>query len=133
MKLKRRLQSELGDRYVYQRILTDREIYSLKAKGVPRNSDYIAATLEAGCVRIHAVIYDSVGGAKLGYDIFVKDAPDTPEWICYDSLDEAISAKEGDMLSALNRIVEDNGLSYTECSFTRLEGVTKPDKTVPFE
>ena len=122
MKLKRQLQNELGLRYSYQRLLSDREIYALKAKGVPRSADYTAASLIAGCVRIDAVVYDSPTGTNLGYDIFVKDSPDTPEWICYDSINEAVSAKEGDMLSVLNRVVEESGLSYTECSFTRLEG-----------
>lgn len=131
MKLKRQLLNELGSRYSYQRILSDREIYALKAKGFPRNFDYIAATLTAGCVRIDAVIYDSPTGSKLGYDIFIKDSPDTQEWICYDSIDDALSAKEGDMLSALNRIVEDNGLSYTECCFPRLNGVDYTVKKEP--
>lgn len=59
---------------------------------------------------------------QMGYDVFVKDDPNSPEWICYDSLDNAVSFKEADMLAVLDRVVEQNGLSYTKCCFEKLEG-----------
>ena len=38
--------------------------------------------------------------------------------------------KEQDMLATLDRIVSENGLSYTECCFERLEGIVPPDKKI---
>lgn len=60
----------------------------------------------------------------LGYDVFVKDDPASPEWIFYDSLADPVSLKETDMLRILDRMVSEHGLSYTESCFNRLDGKT---------
>ena len=67
------------------------------------------------------------GGASckellLGYDVFVKDDPASPEWIFYNSLSEPVSLKETDMLRVLDRTAAEHGLSYTESCFDRLDG-----------
>ena len=59
-----------------------------------------------------------------GYDVFVKDDSGSSEWICYDSLEEDASLDERQMFSALDRVVKESGLSYTECCFEQLDGKT---------
>ena len=73
--------------------------------------------------------YRSCKELLLGYDVFVKDDPDSPEWIFYDSLSEPVSLKETDMIRIIDRMVSEHGLSYTESCFDRLDGKTvKKDK-----
>ena len=114
----------------YERLLSDREIQKLR-RDIPADfSETIAAALTAGCLRLNAVLYHSCKELLLGYDVFVKDDPDSPEWIYYDGLSEPVSLKESDMIRILDRIVTERGLSYTESYFKRLDGKTvKQDKS----
>ena len=59
---------------------------------------------------------------RLGYDLFVKDQPDSPEWVCYDNPEEAVCLEEDAMCAALDRLVQGHRLSYTECCFSSLDG-----------
>ena len=128
MSCKRELQRQLGSRYSYERLLSDREIYRMK-NHIPADFSETAATvLTAGCLRLNAVLYRSCKELLLGYDVFVKDDPDSPEWIFYDSLSDPVSLKEADMIRVLDRMVSEHGLSYTESCFTRLNGKIIEDK-----
>lgn len=129
MSRKRELQRQLGDRYFYERQLSDREIQRLKAH-IPSNfSETVAAALTVGCLRMNAVLYRSCKELLLGYDVFVKDDPDSPEWIYYDGLSDPVSLKEADMIRILDRLIAEHGLSYTESCFKRLDGkVVKKEK-----
>jgi len=122
MSRKRELQRSLGNRYSYERLLGDREIQRLKTHILSDFSETIAAVLTAGCLRLNTVLYLSCKELLLGYDVFVKDDPDSPEWIFYDSLSDSVSLKETDMLRVLDRMVSEHGLSYTESCFDRLDG-----------
>ena len=98
----------------YERLLSDREIQKLR-RDIPADfSETIAAALTAGCLRLNAVLYR--------YDVFVKDDPDSPEWIYYDGLSDPVSLKEADMIRILDRLITEHGLSYTESCFDRLDG-----------
>lgn len=92
----------------------------------PSNSIIEVAKLTAGVVRLDAVIYWSNGQYQLGYDLMVKDTPTSPMWICYDSLPDEVRYNawnlEREMFLVLDRAVESYGLSYTECSFPKLDG-----------
>lgn len=77
-----------------------------------------------GCLRLNAVLYLSCKELLLGYDIFVKDDPDSSEWIYYDGLADSVSLKETDMLKTLDCIAAERGLSYTESCFNRTDGKT---------
>ncbi len=106
----------------YERLLSDREIQKLR-RDIPADfSETIAAALTAGCLRLNAVLYRSCKELLLGYDVFVKDDPDSPEWIFYDSLSDPVSLKEADMIRILDRLITEHGLSYTESCFDRLDG-----------
>lgn len=122
MSRKKELQRSLGNRYSYERLLSDREIQKLRREIPADFSETVAAVLTAGCLRLSAVLYLSCKELLLGYDMFVKDDPASPEWIFYESLSEPVSLKEADMLRILDRMVSEHGLSYTESCFDRLDG-----------
>ena len=120
----------LGAEYMYQRFLSDREVTRLRRQIPLQCEDTIAASLTVGCMKINAVLFQEDGSLRLGYDVYVKDSPGSSEWICFDCPSDRASLKEQDMLAVLDRIVTENGLSYTECCFERLEGIMPPDKKV---
>lgn len=122
MSRKRELQRQLGGRYSYERLLSDHEIHRMKNHIPADFSETIATVLTAGCLRLNAVLYRSRKELLLGYDVFVKDDPDSPEWIFYDSLSDPVSLKEADMIRILDRLIAEHGLSYTESCFDRLDG-----------
>ena len=130
MSRKRELQRQLGGRYSYERLLSDREIQKLR-RDIPADfSETTAAVLIAGCLRLAAVLYRSCKELLFGYNVFVKDNPDSPEWIYYDGLSDPVSLKEADMIRILDRLIAEHGLSYTESCFKRLDGKTvKKDKS----
>lgn len=122
MTRKKELQQQLGNRYSYERFLSEREIKKLRRE-IPNDfSETVAAMLTAGCLRLTAVLYRSGDKLLLGYDVFVKDDPDSSEWVYYDGLSDSVSPKETDMLRALGCIAAEHGLSYTESCFDSLDG-----------
>ena len=122
MNRKKELQKQLGGRYFYERFLNELKIKKLR-RDIPSDfSETVAAMLTVGCLRLNAVLYRSGDKLLLGYDVFVKDAPDSSEWIYYDGLSDSVSLKETDMLYILDRIATEHGLSYTESCFDRLDG-----------
>ena len=124
MSRKKELQRQLGGRYSYERLLSDREIQKLR-RDIPADfSETTAAVLIAGCLRLAAVLYRASAELLLGYDLFVKDDPGSPEWIYYDGLFDPVSLKEADMIRILDRLITERGLSYTESCFKRLDGKT---------
>lgn len=120
----------LGAEYMYQRFLSDREVTRLRRQIPLQCEDTIAASLTVGCMKINAVLFQEGGTLRLGYDVYVKDSPGSSEWICFDCPSDCASLKGSDMLAVLDRIVSENGLSYTECCFERLEGILPPDKKI---
>ena len=112
----------LGEQYQYKSFYSEKEVEQFLQRSPRHFADQVVSSLCAGCIRIDALLYRSRDTLKLGYDVFVKDRPESGDWICYDSPDDKVSLKEEDMLSVLNRIVSENGLSYTECNFEQLEG-----------
>ena len=120
----------LGAEYMYQRFLSDREVTRLRRQIPLQCEDTIAASLTVGCMKINAVLFQEDGSLRLGYDVYVKDSPGSSEWICFDCPSDCASLKEQDMLAVLDRIVTENGLSYTECCFEQLEGILLPDKKI---
>ena len=126
----KKLKRDLGSEYAYQRFMSDREVSRLRRQAPQHMDDTIAASLTVGCKKINAVLFLSDVTLRLGYDVYVKDSPGSSEWICFDCPSDRASLKESDMLAVLDRIVTENGLSYTECCFERLEGIMPPDKKV---
>ena len=118
----KKLKEELGSRYFFERLHDDADIARLQNSNTDHFPETTVASLTAGCLKIDAVLYRAGGEVHLGYDVFVKDDPESEEWICYDNPTDPVSLKEQDMLAVLDRIASENGLSYTESSFETLEG-----------
>ena len=121
MSRKKEMQKQLGSGYIYERYLDERSVRQLKRQ-LPENfSEMVIASLTAGCLRLNAVAYRACKELLFGYDVLVND-PASTEWILYDSLSDAVSLKESDMLRILDGAAKRHGLSYTESCFTRLDG-----------
>ena len=122
MKRIKELKKQLGGKYFFCRPLSDRDVFFLQ-RNPPKNfAETVVASLTVGCVKIEATLFKSKEKLKLCYDVFVKDTPDSDEWICYENPPDAVKLKEAEMLLVLDRIVKENGLSYTECCFEKLDG-----------
>ena len=123
------LKKLLGNRYAFRLLLSAREVRKLQKENPPDFEMQTAAVLVAGCVKIEITLYRQNGKIQTGYNVFVKDDPESSEWICYDSPDDAVSFRESDMFSVLDRVVVQNDLSYTKCCFEKLEGkIIKAEK-----
>ena len=131
MKLTKDLKNQLGDKYSFTRPVSDRDIFLLQ-RNIPQNfSEVVVASLTVGCVKIEATLFKTKEKLSLCYDVFVKDTPDSDEWICYETPTDTVKLREADMLSVLSRIVSENGLSYTECCFEKLNGKVISPKEKP--
>lgn len=118
----KKLKKALGNKYLFHRFISDKEIRQLQKTNPSAFETQTVALLTAGCVKIECCIYKAKIELSLGYDVFVKDDPNSDMWIFYDSPNVSVSTKESDMLSVLNQVVEENNLSYTECCFKKLDG-----------
>ena len=126
MNQRKALKKQLGDGYSYEKIKSASDVKRILATAEPLGFDMVVSSLTVGCVRLEAVLYQQSGRKKLGYDLFVKDTPTGQEWICYDNLTDDVRIGafnfEQEMFNVLNAYVVKHGLSYTECSFEKLEG-----------
>ena len=126
MNQRKLLKKQLGDGYSYEKIKSASDVKRILATAEPLGFDMVVSSLTVGCVRLEAVLYQQSGRKKLGYDLFVKDTPTGQEWICYDNLTDEVRIGafnfEQEMFNVLNTYVVKHGLSYTECSFEKLEG-----------
>ena len=125
----KQLRKQLGDGYRFYQRLSSGEAKRLLSQMDGGNHFQVAAILTAGVVKLEAVVYWNNGRYALGYDLMVKDSPDSPDWICYESLAEEVRYSvrnlEREMFQVLNRAVEQYGLSYTECRFSKVDGSKK--------
>jgi len=122
MKRIRKLKKELGEKYLFRRLLSDKEIRLLQKTNRTEFEVQTIASLTAGCVKIECCLYNADVGLLLGYYVFVKDDPNSGDWIFYDCPNVPVSTKEADMFAVLDQVVEQNSLSYTECCFEKLDG-----------
>ena len=126
MNQRKALKKQLGDGYSYEKIKSSSDVKRILSTAEPLGFDMVVSSLTVGCVRLEAVLYQQSGRKKLGYDLFVKDTPTGQEWICYDNLTDEVRIGafnfEQEMFNVLNAYVVKHGLSYTECSFEKLEG-----------
>ena len=124
----KRIKKILGKDYAFEQRLSPAVVQNLLGMLGGSNHFLIAASLTAGVVKLEAVVYWSNGKYSLGYDLMVKDHPDSKDWICYENLQEEVRYHvwnlEREMFQVLDRAVEQYELSYTECNFLRLEDST---------
>lgn len=127
----KRVKKILGKDYAFEQRLSPAVVQNLLGMLGGSNHFLIAASLTVGVVKLEAVVYWSNGKYSLGYDLMVKDAPDSTDWICYENLQEEVRYHvwnlEREMFQVLDRAVEQYGLSYTECSFPMLDDSTSKE------
>ncbi len=125
----KRLKKQLGDGYFFEQRLSAAVVKNLLTQLTGSNTFLVAASLTAGVVRLEAVVYWNAGRYSLGYDLMVKDTPDSPDWVCYESIQDEVRYSawnlEREMFLVLDRAVERYGLSYTECIFPKVDGSCK--------
>ena len=121
----KRLKKQLGDGYFFEQRLSAAVVKNLLDMLGGSNHFLIAASLTVGAVKLDAVVYWSNGKYSLGYDLMVKDTPESAEWICYENLQEEVRYNvwnlEREMFLVLDRAVEQFRLSYTECNFPKMD------------
>ena len=117
----RQVKKAVKEGYHFDQWVTPAKVHSMLSWDEPCDSAIVAASLSAGFVRLDAVVYWANGTFHLGYDLMVKDSPISREWICYESLPDEVRYNawnlEREMFQVLDRVVEQFGLSYTECRF----------------
>lgn len=124
MNERKRLKKLLGDKYIFKIYLSLTEVRDiLQSKDT---HEKLFASLTVGCVKINAIVFPNADNMQIGFDILVKDKPDSTEWICYDTVTDEIKLSsynlEQTMFDILNRVVKKYGLSYTECNFEVVNG-----------
>ncbi len=126
MNERKKLKKQLGDKYTFIKYLSSSEVRKLLCENPKDNHEKLIASLTVGCVKINAIIYPTPDSMTIGYDILVKDTPDSTEWICYDTLNDGVKYNvlnlEQEMFNILNREVKKYGLSYTDCNFEVVNG-----------
>lgn len=126
MNKQRKLKKELKGGYRFEQRFSPVTVVRMLTELHSSDSIIEAATLQVGVVRLDAVLYWYGGGYRLGYDLMVKDTEHSPDWICYESLEDEVRYNvwnlEREMFQVLDRAVERYGLSYTECRFPKLDG-----------
>ncbi len=125
----KRLKKQLGNGYFFEQRLSAAVVKDLLTQLTGSNTFLVAASLTAGVVRLEAVVYWNAGRYSLGYDLMVKDTPDSPDWVCYESIQDEVRYNawnlEREMFLVLDRAVERYGLSYTQCCFPKVDGSCK--------
>lgn len=126
MNERKKLKKQLVEKYVFKKYLSSAEVRKILSENPKDKHDTLFASLTVGCVKINAVVFPTPDCMTMGYDILVKDTPDSTEWICYDTLNDEVkynaSNLEQEMFNILNREVEKYGLSYTDCNFEVVNG-----------
>ena len=126
MNERKRLKKLLGDKYIFKIFLSLSEVKKLLGEKLNDTHEKLFASLTVGCVKINAIVFPNAENMQIGFDILVKDKPDSTEWICYDTVTDEVKLSsynlEQTMFDILNRVVKKYGLSYTECNFEVVNG-----------
>ena len=126
MNERKKLKKQLVEKYIFKKYLSSAEVRKILSENPKDKHDTLFASLTVGCVKINAVVFPTPDCMTMGYDILVKDTPDSTEWICYDTLNDEVKYNalnlEQEMFNILNREVEKYGLSYTDCNFEVVNG-----------
>ena len=117
MNERKKLKKQLSNKYIFKMYLSVNDVKKLLSQNPKDKHDTLFASLTVGCVKINAVVFPTPDKMLLGFDILVKDTPESEEWICYDTLSDEIKLSphsiEQSMFDILNREVKEYGLSYT--------------------
>ena len=125
----KKLKKQLGDRYSFRQYRSPEAVCKLLKSLTGRQHFVIVAALTVGVVKLEAVLCWQSSSYQLGYDLMVKDTPDSIAWVCYENLTDPVRYQvwnlEREMFQVLDRAVQKYGLSYTECCFPEVNGNAK--------
>ena len=126
MNERKKLKKLLAEKYNFKVFMSVSEVKKLLSENPKDNHEKLFASLVVGCVKINAIVFPTPDKVVLGFDILIKDKPDSTEWICYDTVTDEIKLSsyslEQTMFDILNREVKQYGLSYTDCNFEIVNG-----------
>ena len=126
MNERKKLKKQLGNKYIFKMYLSVNEVKKLLSENPKDKHDTLFASLTVGCVKINAVVFPTPDKMLLGFDILVKDTPDSKGWICYDTLNDDVKYNslnlEQEMFNILSREVKEYKLSYIDCNFEVVKG-----------
>ena len=126
MNERKKLKKLLAEKYNFKVFMSVSEVKKLLSENPKDNHEKLFASLVVGCVKINAIVFPTPDKVVLGFDILIKDKPDSTEWICYDTVTDEIKLSsyslEQRMFDILNREVKQYGLSYTDCNFEIVNG-----------
>ena len=116
------LKSKLKEEYDFCCFLNECQIEEVMRGALAQLEEVKVASLRVGCVKLEAVLFKGGKGWAMAYDVYVKDAVDSKNWIPYESPNDKVLPREQEMFTVLDRVVEENSLSYTECCFETMKG-----------
>ena len=126
MNERKKLKKLLSEKYIFKKYLSSGDVRKILFENPKNKHEKLFASLTISCVKINAIIFPTPDCMTMGYDILVKDTPDSKEWICYDTLNDEVKYNalnlEQEMFNILNREVKEYGLSYTDCNFEIVNG-----------
>lgn len=79
MNERKKLKKQLGDKYIFKMYLSVNEVRKLLFENPKDKHDTLFASLTVGCVKIYAVVFPTPDKMLLGFDILVKDTPESEE------------------------------------------------------
>lgn len=117
----KRLKKQFGNKYSFEKYLSDKSIRSILKSRTKFDSDIVLASLRVNYIRLDLVCYQNENGLNISFDVFVKDNPNNIEWICFDSVlfysKLKLSGLEKQMVNFLNEEIDCYNLSYSECYY----------------
>ena len=126
MNERKKLKKQLRDKYIFRRYLSTQEVRKILSENPKDKHEKLFASLTVGCVKINAIIFPTPDCMTIGYDILVKDTPDSKGWICYDTLNDDVKYNslnlEQEMFNILSRKVKEYKLSYIDGNFEVVKG-----------
>ena len=79
MNERKKLKKQLRDKYIFRRYLSTQEVRKILSENPKDKHDTLFASLTVGCVKINAVVFPTPDKMLLGFDILVKDTPESEE------------------------------------------------------
>lgn len=117
----KRLKKQFGNKYSFEKYLSDKSIRNILKSQTQYDYDIVLASLRINYIRLDLVCYQNENGLNISFDVFVKDDPDNIEWICFDSVlcsnKIKLPSLEKQMVNFLNKEIDYYNLSYSECYY----------------
>lgn len=77
MNERKKLKKQLVNKYIFKMYLSVNEVKKILSENPKDKHDTLFASLTVGCVKINAVLFPTPDKMLLGFDVLVKDTPDS--------------------------------------------------------